>query len=94
MKDLPKTIRGWTLNSNTACVNSILSLYNPFETIQSPYMYIQYSDDESDKPSYLKEPLYRKWQYENGAGIWYSIDNPFEFFLMFSKRKYNHLKNK
>ena len=97
MKDLPKSIRGWTYSSNSACVNSILSLYNPFETIQSPYMYIQYSDkDDEEKEEYWwnKKPLYEKWQYEKGAKIWYSISNPFEFFIMLSKRKYNHLKNK
>lgn len=95
MKDLPKSIRGWTYDSNQSCVNSILSLYNPFETIQNPYMYIQYSDDEDDDtPSYLKRPLYEKWQFDKNINIWYSVSNPFEFFVLLSKRKYNHMKNK
>ena len=63
MKDLPKSIRGWTYSSNKACVNSILSLYNPFETIQSPYMYIQYTDkddDEKEEHRWNRKPLYEK----------------------------------
>ena len=90
MKDLPKTIRGWTYESNRSCVNSILNLYNPFETIQNPYKYIQYNEESL----WGKRPLYEKWQYENNIDIWYPISNPFEFFIFLSKRKYNHMKNK
>ena len=96
MKDLPKSIRGWTYESNRCCVNPILNLYNPFEEIQNPYMYIQYNDKDNEEEEHLwnKRPLYQKWQYEKGAKIWYSVTNPFEFFVFFSKRKYNHMKNK
>ena len=90
MKDLPKTIRGWTYESNRSCVNSILNLYNPFETIQNPYKYIQYNEESL----WGKRPLYEKWQYENNIDIWYPISNPFKFFIFLSKRKYNHMKNK
>lgn len=88
INNLPKTAIGWSRDRNDGGVNTLLDLYDPYQTIQNAYQYSKYAADEEDP---FHHSYWDKWHFEARDICRCSNYTPFEFDILLSKRKYNKL---